>query len=91
MDKYMWIIDGTIEAWRARETFYVLPGTVFVSEPGGWNDAEGVRAAFLRYADGELTINNERIDVGDYLPQFLGIIDAVEESKRAVVTIRPQA
>jgi hypothetical protein len=85
MDKYRWIIESTIEAWLAQETYMVLPGTVFVNEP------DGPRGAFLRYADGILTIDNYPVDVGDYLPQFLGIIDAVKETNGVgIVTIRPE-
>ncbi|HWI68112.1 MAG TPA: hypothetical protein VNS88_07005, partial [Nitrospiraceae bacterium] len=62
MNEYLWIIESTIEAWRAKEKYLVLPGTVFINEPSG------PRGAFLRYADDVLTINNEFIDVGDYLP-----------------------
>ncbi len=82
-DKYLWIIDSTIEAWIAGETFMVLPNTVFVSEPGG------PRGAFLRYVDDELWIDNGPVDVGDYLPQFLGIMDAVKETNGVgFITIR---
>lgn len=81
MEQYLWIIENDITAHKARETYYVLPGTVFVA------DTKSKASAFLRYADGELTINNQRIDVGDYLPQLLGIIDEVESSKQAYVVI----
>lgn len=80
-NKYLWITESTIEAWEAGQTYMILPGTVFISEPGStWG-------AFLRYADGILTINNYPIDVGDYLPQFLGIIDAVQENNGQVTVL----
>ena len=87
--KYLWIIEGTIEAWRARETFMVLPNTVFVSEPDEGCDYTGKRGAFLRYENDVLTIDGYPVDVGDYLPQFLGIIDAVKETGGVgIITMR---
>jgi hypothetical protein len=82
MEQYLWIIEGTIEAWISKETYMVLNDTVFVSEPGG------PRGAFIRYKDNVLTIDGYPIDVGDYLPQFLGIIDTVFENKGKVTAIR---
>ena len=84
MDNYRWIIENNIEAWIAGETYLVLHGTVFVTEQGGKD-----RGAFLRYADGVLTINNNVVDAGDSLPQFLGIIDAVKETGGVgIITMR---
>jgi hypothetical protein len=80
--KYLWIIEGTIEAWIAKETYMVLSDTVFISEPGG------ERGAFIRHNDDVLTIDGYPIDVDDYLPQFLGIIDAVFENNGKVTAIR---
>lgn len=83
MDNYRWIIESTIEAWIAGETFTVLPNTVFVIE-------QGTRAggAFLRYENEVLTIDGYPVDVGDYLPQFLGIIDAVVENNGRITVLR---
>ena len=63
MDNYHWIIESTIEAWIAGETFTVLPNTVFVIE-------QGTRAggAFMRYENEVLTIDGYPVNVGDYLP-----------------------
>jgi hypothetical protein len=82
INDYLWIIEGTIEAWIANETYMVLPGTVFISEPGG------PRGAFIRYADSVLTIDNYPVNVGDYLPRFLGIIDAVKDNNGKITAIR---
>lgn len=83
MDNYRWIIESTIEAWIAGETFTVLPNTVFVIE-------QGTRAggAFLRYENEVLTIDGYPVDVGDCLPQFLGIIDAVVENNGRITVLR---
>jgi hypothetical protein len=82
--EYLWIIEDTIEAWIAKETYMVLSDTVFISE------TEGPRGAFIRYVEEAdvLTIDGYPVDVGDYLPQFLGIIDAVFENNGKVTTIR---
>jgi len=80
--EYLWIIESTIEAWIAKETYMVLSDTVFINEPGG------ERGAFIRYADSVLTIDGYPEDVGDYLPQFLGIIDAVHGNNGKVTVIR---
>ena len=83
MDNHRWIVESTVEAWIAGETFMVLPNTVFVNEPGG------ERGAFLRYENDVLTIDGYPVDVGDYLPQFLGIIDAVKETGGVgIITMR---
>lgn len=80
--EYLWIIEDTIEAWVAKETYMVLSDTVFINEPGG------PRGAFIRYKDSVLTIDGYPEDVGDHLPQFLGIIDLVMEAQVGVLTIR---
>ena len=51
MDNYRWIIESTIEALIASETYLVLPNIVFVSEPNEDDDYDGKRGAFLRYED----------------------------------------
>jgi len=80
--EYLWIIENTIEAWIAKETYMVLSDTVFINEPGG------ERGAFIRYADDVLTIDGYPEDVGDYLPRFLDIINAVHENNGEVTAIR---
>jgi hypothetical protein len=82
VNKYLWIIESTIEAWSARNTCLTLPGTVFIDEPGG------PRGAFLRYVNDALWIDNGPVDVGDYLPQFLGIMDAVKDNNGKVTVFR---
>ena len=90
MNEYLWIIESTVEAWIAGETFMVLPNTVFVSEANSGSIRES-RGAFLRYENDILTIDGYPVDVEDYLPQFLGIIDAVKETGGVgIVTIRPE-
>lgn len=89
-DKYLWIIEDTIEAWIAGETYMVLPNTIFVSEASSGNIKES-RGAFLRYEDGVLHIDGYPVDVGEYLDRFLLIIETVEDSKKLVITIHQGA
>lgn len=87
-----WVVTDTVQAWRAPESYLVLPGTVFVTSPpiGPPRRKAEIKSCFLRLvADNAIEVNNGAVDLGCDFDRFKAIIQKVHESLGRPVIVAP--